>query len=73
MVYYNRDWHVAQALPPMCPKCGSHRTAVVGRSDDGAAVVVRCNACGSTSRVTLSGTSPFTFNPESAFEPLVHN
>ena len=35
--------------PPTCPKCGSHRTEVVGRSDDGRTLTVRCNACGERS------------------------
>jgi len=37
--------------PPTCPKCGNHRTQVVGLSDDGRTLVVRCNACGARSEV----------------------
>jgi hypothetical protein len=55
MVYYNNEWHLAQLPPPVCPKCGSHRTQVVGNSDDGAAVVVRCASCGDRSRVDVGG------------------
>ena len=30
-------------VPPTCPKCGSHRTQVVGRSNDD--FTVRCGDC----------------------------
>jgi uncharacterized Zn finger protein len=40
--------------PPICPKCGSHRTEVVGRSDDAARIVIRCNNCGERSTVPVS-------------------
>jgi transcription elongation factor Elf1 len=53
MVHYNTPLSLAQTPPPTCPKCGSHRTEVVGRSDNGATLVVRCNACGERSRVTI--------------------
>jgi len=55
MVHYNPEWHAAQLPPPICPKCGGHRTQIVGRSDDGKTVTVRCNACGERSRVDISG------------------
>lgn len=54
MVHYNPEWHLVQTPPPVCPKCGSHRTQVVGRSDDGRMIVLRCNSCGERSRVELS-------------------
>jgi uncharacterized Zn finger protein len=54
MVHYNPFLFLAQTLPPVCPKCGSHRTEIVGRSGDGATVVLRCNACGDRSSVNLS-------------------
>jgi hypothetical protein len=38
--------------PPTCPKCGSHRTQVVGTFSDSRTLVVRCNACGARSEVT---------------------
>jgi hypothetical protein len=38
-------------LPPLCPKCGSHRTEVVGQSPDGHVLIIRCNACGERSEV----------------------
>ena len=40
--------------PPVCPKCGSHRTEVIGSSDDPAKRILRCNACGAISTVPVS-------------------
>ncbi|MBI3400702.1 MAG: hypothetical protein HY048_04715 [Acidobacteria bacterium] len=37
----------------MCPKCGSHRTEVVGRSNDLKTITVRCNACGERSQMPV--------------------
>ncbi len=54
MVHYGHDRHAAQLPPPICPKCGSHRTQVVGRSNDAKSVVLRCNACGERSTVAYS-------------------
>ena len=54
MVHYNAPLGLAQTHPPTCPKCGSHRTEVVGRSDNGTTLVLRCNACGERSRVTIT-------------------
>jgi hypothetical protein len=52
MVHYNPDTlELAQTLPPVCPRCGSHRTEIVGTSDDGRTMTVRCHACGERSRV----------------------
>jgi uncharacterized Zn finger protein len=42
--------------PQFCPKCGSHRTEIIGNSDDGREPVVRCNACGTISK-TGNGTT----------------
>jgi uncharacterized Zn finger protein len=53
MVHYDAVHAAAQTRPPICPKCGSHRTEIVGRTDNGATLVVRCNACGERSRVNL--------------------
>ena len=36
--------------PPVCPKCGSHRTEVIGNTDGGDKRMVRCNACGAISQ-----------------------
>ncbi len=53
MVHYNPSLHAAQIPPPVCPKCGSHRTVIVGRSGDGERIVLRCNACGERSEVSI--------------------
>lgn len=53
MVHYDPPLLTVQIPPPTCPKCGSHRTEIVGRSDNGATVVLRCNTCGERSRVTI--------------------
>ena len=39
------------AAPPVCPKCGSHRTEIIGKADDPTERTVRCNACGAISVV----------------------
>ena len=50
MVHYRPSGRYGiQTPPPTCPKCGSHRTEVVGRSDDGRTLTVRCNGCGERS------------------------
>jgi len=35
--------------PPVCPKCGSHRTEVIGKTEANK-TIVRCNACGTISK-----------------------
>jgi hypothetical protein len=56
----------AHTPPPVCPKCGSHRTEVVGMIDAPPALVVRCNVCGARSIVPLdekeSRDKPTTLN-----------
>jgi transcription elongation factor Elf1 len=52
MVHYDPPMSVAQIPPPVCPKCGSHRTVIVGRSGTGT-IVLRCNACGARSEITV--------------------
>ncbi|HEY6507892.1 MAG TPA: hypothetical protein VIY56_07750 [Vicinamibacterales bacterium] len=54
MVHYGPTRHAAQPPPPICPKCGSHRTQVVGRSNDAKSMVLRCNACGARSTVAVA-------------------
>jgi len=58
MVHYNPQLNAVPARPPICPRCGSHRTEVVGRSAEGDAVIVRCNACGERSRVPVTDGTP---------------
>jgi len=54
MVHYDDPrLFAAQQPPPVCPKCGSHRTEVVGINDRGD-VVLRCNACGERSTVSVN-------------------
>lgn len=53
MVHYDPPSLDAFAPPQLCPKCGSHRTEVIGRSEDGTVITVRCNACGATSQVDV--------------------
>jgi transposase-like protein len=60
MVHYDDPELFAVPQPPhICPKCGSHRTEVVGISDRGE-VVLRCNACGERSTVVLK---PMRYQP----------
>jgi tRNA(Ile2) C34 agmatinyltransferase TiaS len=67
MVHYNVPLVLAQTPPPLCPKCGSHRTEIVGRSNDGGTIVLRCNACGERSRVTITPNDAAPFlNPSDA-------
>ena len=54
MVHYDPKWNAAQPLPPICPKCGGHRTQVVDRSEDGRTITVRCSVCGERSRIDIS-------------------
>jgi len=54
MVHYAPPLSAVQDRPPICPKCGSHRTEIVGRSNNGDTIILRCNACGERSRVTLA-------------------
>ena len=52
MVHYDPK-HAAPTVPPICPKCGSHRTEIVGLSDNPPAIMLRCSACGAHSTVPL--------------------
>ncbi|HKT80033.1 MAG TPA: hypothetical protein VJP86_07415 [Vicinamibacterales bacterium] len=52
MVHYGPKQYAAQMPPPICPKCGSHRTQIVGRSPEGQTMIVRCNTCGERSSVS---------------------
>jgi transcription elongation factor Elf1 len=52
MVHYDPR-KTAQDPPPLCPKCGSHRTAIVGISEELKVVVIRCAACGQTTQIPL--------------------
>lgn len=51
MVHYDPTLQAVPAPPMLCPKCGSHRTEIVGKSNDDAVLVVRCNVCGERSEI----------------------
>ncbi len=40
--------------PPVCPKCGSHRTEIIGTHEDTTKQTLRCNACGAISQVPVN-------------------
>jgi hypothetical protein len=55
MVHYDpNSLKTVQTPPPVCPRCGSHRTEIVGLSDDGRTMTLRCNACGERSRIEMA-------------------
>jgi hypothetical protein len=58
MVHYGHPLTAAQLPPPICSKCGSHRTAVVGRSNESPTLVIRCNSCGERSTVPVVEAEP---------------
>jgi uncharacterized Zn finger protein len=45
MVHYGQ-LDFSQLANPECSRCGSRKTEVVGRLDDGRTLILRCNACG---------------------------
>lgn len=52
MVHYGRLEHPKSPVTPqLCTKCGSHRTQIIGRLEDGKTLIIRCNACGAHSTV----------------------
>jgi hypothetical protein len=55
VVHYGPDRQHAGHLPQICPKCGSHRTQIVGRLEDGKTLILRCNACGAFSTLLPNG------------------
>ena len=50
MVHYGHPDPKPQP-PQLCGKCGSHRTQIIGRLEDGKTLIIRCNACGAHSTV----------------------
>jgi transcription elongation factor Elf1 len=44
--------------PYVCPKCGSHRTQIIGITDDPNRVKLRCGACGAISTVSKHDAAP---------------
>jgi hypothetical protein len=52
MVHYGPHEPKPNPQPPqLCTKCGSHRTQIIGRLEDGKTLIIRCNACGAHSTV----------------------
>jgi translation initiation factor 2 beta subunit (eIF-2beta)/eIF-5 len=52
MVHYGQPPQPKLQQPPqLCTKCGSHRTQIIGRLEDGKTLIIRCNACGAHSTV----------------------
>jgi hypothetical protein len=57
MVHYGQPEQRKSPVPPqLCTKCGSHRTQIIGRLEDGKTLIIRCNACGAHS--TVVSTTP---------------
>jgi hypothetical protein len=62
VVHYAPDRQHPGNLPQICPKCGSHRTQIVGRLEDGKTLILRCNACGAFSTLLPNGTDADTID-----------
>jgi uncharacterized Zn finger protein len=52
--------------PPVCPKCGSHRTEIIGERDLPPKRVLRCNTCGAISTVSHEDAAVVTGAPSAA-------
>jgi transcription elongation factor Elf1 len=57
MVHHSSILIAAQRPAPRCPKCGSHRTEIVGMSQDQKIVHLRCAECGAMSQVPARETA----------------
>jgi hypothetical protein len=68
MVHFTSKLEVVNrpTTPPVCPKCGSHRTEIIGKLDDSTKRTVRCNACGAISVVPVSEADSFFEGASSA-------
>jgi rRNA maturation protein Nop10 len=56
MVYYMTEGSGGSrrvGVPPVCPKCGSHRTQIIGTFGDGNTLNIRCATCGEVSTVPV--------------------
>jgi hypothetical protein len=51
MVHYGGDQKPPLLPVPLCPKCGSRQTEIVGRLEDGRTLIFRCNVCGAHSTI----------------------
>jgi hypothetical protein len=62
VVHHGPDRQVAGNYPQICPTCGSHRTQIVGRLEDGKTLILRCNACGTLSTLLPDGSGADTID-----------
>jgi len=52
MVHYKLDSKPAAPFPPpACANCGSHKTSVIGMSQDLTITYLRCATCGARSEI----------------------
>ena len=59
MVHYDPKLRQAAQRPsPLCPKCGSHRTEIIGLSKDLKTTFLRCGACGAHSEMPVRDAIP---------------
>lgn len=64
----------ASHLPsPLCPKCGSPNTEVIGRLDDGRTLILRCDECGSHSTVITPDVDVAGFYSRELPETIVYH
>ena len=54
--YFQESRFLAQRPSPLCPKCGSHRTEIIGLCSDQKTTFVRCGACDAHSQVPVRDT-----------------
>jgi len=56
MVHYQQDRRISESgALPRCPKCGSHRTEMIGMSADLKTAFLRCAACGARAELPIGG------------------
>jgi len=68
MVHFDPEFEAVSRppTPPVCPKCGNHRTEIIGKLDDPTKRTVRCNACGAISTVPIEHEDSFVEGAVSA-------
>lgn len=71
MVHYDTAASAAPKSMALCPKCGSHRTEVVGKSADDSVLVIRCNVCGERSEIANPAHSQETTGKRSGVASLM--
>jgi hypothetical protein len=56
MVHYQHDRRITETgALPKCPRCGSHRTEMIGMSADLDTAYLRCAACGGRAELSIGG------------------